>query len=296
MLYLIAVILLNTLLFAIFKLFPRFGIDGLQAIVVNYFVCVITGSVFIGEFSIGQQSISEPWFPWSLGMGALFISLFNLMAWRTREDGMTTTTIANKLSMVIPVLFSIFLYGEQLGVLKIAGILLAFPAVYLTTKEPEGPLNSKNFLFPVLLFMGSGLLDTLVKYVEATFLKDSRAQAVYTIHLFAAAAVLGLMVVIYLRLRGKIKLQRKNMLAGIILGIPNYFSIYLLIRLLNSNFLQSSAAIPVNNIGIVLLSSLTAILFFREPINRQRALGLILSVAAILLIALSDIHGRPVSI
>lgn len=291
MIYLIATILLNTFLFALFKLFPKFKVDGLQAIVVNYFVCVITGSFFLGKFPVSSQSVQQPWFIWSLVMGALFIALFNLIAWRTKEDGMTTTTIANKLSLVIPVLFSVWLYDEHIGPLKWMGVALAFPAVYYSTKEPDGQLKPKSFFYPALLFLGSGLLDTLMKYMEFNFLKQPYMQAAFTIHLFGTAAILGSLVVLMQKIRNKLELHWKNIIAGVLLGIPNYFSIYLLIRLLNSNFLQSSAAIPVNNIGIVLASSLTAIIFFREKTTRQKVIGLILSITAILLIALSDIHG-----
>ncbi|HTM64861.1 MAG TPA: DMT family transporter [Flavipsychrobacter sp.] len=292
MLYLIATVLINTFLFSLFKVFPKYKVDALQAIVVNYFTCVLTGSIFLQEFPISQQSVSQPWFPWAALMGAMFFSLFNLIAWRTREDGLTTTTVANKLSLVIPVLFSLFLYDERFSVMKGVGIAVAFPAVYLTTRVAKEDKTPRGFLFPALLFIGSGLLDTLVKYTEHTFLSSSHDQAAYTIHVFAAASILGIIVVGTLVARKKTELHWRNIIAGVILGVPNYFSIFLLIKLLHSDFLQSSAAIPVNNIGIVLLSSITAILFFKEKLTWQRLLGLILSIAAILLIALSDMNGR----
>lgn len=294
MIYLIATVLLNTILFALFKLFSHMRIDSLQAIVVNYFTCVITGSIFLGEFPIGKSSVHQPWLSWSILMGTMFISLFNLIAWRTKEDGMTTTTIANKLSLVIPVLFSVLLYDERLGTIKLAGIVLAFPAVYFTTSIIHENKKTHHLLFPAILFIGSGLLDTLVKYVQQYYLPDARIQAAYTIHLFATAAVLGTIVILIQKWRKKIDLHWRNIIAGIALGIPNFFSIFFLIQLLQSDFLQSSAAIPVNNIGIVLLSALVAILFFKEKATGQKILGLVLSVVSILLIALSDIYGRSV--
>ena len=84
------------------------------------------------------------------------------------------------------------------------------------------------------------------------------------------------------------QLHWRNIVAGICVGVPNYFSIYFLIRSLNSNVLQSSAAIPVINIGILVSSAITAIVVFREKANSQRIMGLILSVIAILLIAWGD--------
>ncbi|MBS1590258.1 MAG: EamA/RhaT family transporter [Bacteroidetes bacterium] len=288
MIYLFATIALNATLFALFKLFPRFGIDGLQAIVVNYFVCVLTGSIFLGNFPITFESPHQSWFWWAVLMGVMFISIFNLIAWRTKEDGMTTTTIANKLSLVIPALFSVFLYGDQLTVLKVTGIVLAFPAVYLSTRTNTHTNKSKSLFYPALLFVGSGLLDTLVKFTEHHYLSTDAAQASFTVHIFAVAFIIGAAVVTLLVATGKRTLHWKNLLAGIILGVPNYFSIYYLIQFLHEHVLQSSAAIPVNNIGIVLASTLVAIIFFKEKLTLQRGIGLAFSLVAILFLALSD--------
>lgn len=291
MLYLLLTILLNGILFVLFKLFPKYHIDSLQAIVFNYFTCVVTGTLLLGAFPVSASSPSQPWFLWSVVMGVIFISLFNLIGWRTREDGITTTTIANKLSLVIPVVFSIFLYEEEMSIMKITGMLLAFPAVYFTAHIKGEDAKPKSVLWPAVLFIGSGLLDTLVKYVEQLHLSDTGTQTAYTVHVFLSAFLVGIIVLGIMKLLGKLQFSYRNIVAGIILGVPNYFSIYFLIKFLHSEFLHSSAAIPVNNIGIVLLSTLVAILFFREKETPQRIFGLVLSVMAILLIALADIHG-----
>ena len=290
MIFLIATILLNTLLAILFKLFPRFGVNTLQAIVVNYWVCVITGSLFLGDFPVSTASVHQSWFPWALLMGVSFISIFNLIGYCTRVAGITTTTIANKLSLVIPVLLSILLYNESTGIWKIAGIILAIPAVYFTAHEKEKNGKS-NLLWPAILFVGSGLLDALVKYVEQGYLPTPAVQAVYTIHVFAVAAVTGTILVLFQFFKGKMVFEWRNVLAGICLGVPNYFSIYFLIRLFNSHFLQSSAALPVNNICIVITSSIAAILLFREKATPMRILGLVLSVIAIMLIIFADLYA-----
>lgn len=288
MFYLLATILLNVVISAIFKVFPKYNIDTLQAIVVNYCVCVITGSIFIGHIPFSAEAFHATWFPWALLMGTGFICIFNLLAYSTRIDGITTTIIANKLSLVIPALFSVILYHERVGIGKVAGIVLAFPAVYLTTRIKGDDNKPQNLLLPALIFLGGGMLDTLMKYVQTNFLPSNESQALYSIICFSVAAAIGIGVITVLLLLRKTKLQWKNIVAGICVGIPNYFSIYFLIRMLNSNFLQSSAAIPVLNIGILVASTATAILLFREKTNRLRDIGMVLSVIAILLIAFGD--------
>jgi drug/metabolite transporter (DMT)-like permease len=230
-------------------------------------------------------------------MGTAFISIFNLIAYCTVEDGITTTTVANKLSMVIPVAFALWLYGDKMSVPKGIGILLAFPAVYLTSKTKTDEGKRQNFWLAALLFGASGLLDTGVNYIAHQYFTtdnagaDEAGQSVYLIHSFAAAAIIGTCLVTYLLITGKRSFSWKNIVAGIALGVPNFFSIYFLMRLLQTGFLPGSAAIPVNNIGILLVASLTAIFFFKEKAPTSRIIGMLLSVAAILLIMFADLNA-----
>lgn len=288
MFYLVAVILLNVVISVLFKLFPRYGINGLQAIVVNYCVCVATGCLYCGNMPLSSGVSQAGWFGWALLMGLAFISLFNLIAYCTKVDGITTTIIANKLSLVIPVVFAVVLYKEHIGIGKLSGILIAFPAIYLTSRVQGQSDRPQNLFWPFLLFIGSGLLDTSVKYVQCNFLASHELQAVFVTYCFGVAGGIGLFVVSILLLLKKAKFSWKNVVAGICLGVPNYFSIYFLIRMFDSNFLQSSAALPILNIGILLASSITAIILFREKANALRIIGLALSIIAILLIAYGD--------
>ncbi len=298
MLYLLLTVVLNAYIIVVFKIFEHYKVDNLQAIVANYWVCVATGSIFVGHFPIGAGSEGQPWIWWALLMGAAFISIFNLIAFCTKEDGITTTTIANKLSMVIPVAFALWLYGDKMSVSKGFGILIAAPAVYLSSKTTKGNAEKKqNLWLAALLFAASGLLDTLVNYVSHEYFTtnnpkaDEQNQSIYLVHAFASAAAIGTIIVAYLLLAGRKQFAVRNLIAGLALGVPNFFSIYFLVRLLQTGFLPGSAAIPVNNIGIVLLSSLTAIFFFNENAGRLRIFGLILAVVAILLIMISDLHA-----
>ncbi|MCB9046646.1 MAG: EamA/RhaT family transporter [Chitinophagales bacterium] len=289
MFYLLLVILLNTYVFTTFKLFAQYGVNSLQAISVNYWVCVATGLVTHGITCDLATMTSDSWFGHALVAGTYFIFLFNLLSYSTGTLGITATTIPNKLSLVIPVLFSYWLYNDTLDAWKISGIILSIPAVYLATtkKEERQPFQLKHLALPVMIFIFSGLLDTYLKYVQSFHLHIADTQPAFTIISFAVAAILGSAYAIIRIAWGKDKFAVKNILAGILLGIPNYFSIYYLIRLFDSNFMQSSAIIPVNNIGIVISTTLVAILLFREQAGKHRIAGVILSVISIILIALS---------
>lgn len=288
MLYLIIVILLNTYIFTVFKLFAKYEVNALQAITVNYWTCVVVGSITFGYNPITPAVLQESWIGYAVFFGAYLIFLFNVLSYSTAKQGMTVTTIANKLSLVIPVLFSWWLYNDNMNAVKVIGIILAFPAVYMATKLKEKlPINT--FYLPAIIFILSGLLDTYIKYMQHYHLADENHQSAYTTTAFAVAAVLGTILVAGRTIVKKEHILPKNILAGVLLGLPNYFSIYYFIRLFDSGIMDSSSIVPLNNTGIVLATTFVAILLFKEPANRSRVLGVVLTVISILLIALSNI-------
>lgn len=274
-----------------FKAVERFKIPVFQAIVFNYLTCVVTGSVVNGSFPINGASLGEPWFKWALVMGVLFISLFNVIGYTAQKIGVAVASVANKLSLVIPFAFSIYLYNEQTTGLKIAGIVIALAAVVLTCwpKNQQQETERKHMgmlpiLLPAILFVGSGMLDTLVKYVEQTYLNESNNNA-YLISCFGVAGLIGSLLLIVAVVTGRQQFNPRSIIAGIIIGIPNYFSIWCLVNVLKQYQGNSSAIIPINNMGIVLLSSVVAAIIFKERLSVINWLGILLSLGAIALIA-----------
>lgn len=289
MIYFILVIVLNTLLSVLFKIFPKYNIDTFQAIVFNYITCVITGTWYLGAMPFTTTQMHAAWLPYAIIMGIAFISVFNLIGYCTKTIGITATTISNKLSLIIPVIISIIAYNETSTTLRIIGILLAIPAVYFSSKKTEKADKQNSWKLITLLFLLSGLLDSFVKFVETTFLNHTEDQAYYTIYVFSTAAIIGMGILIQNLIRKKTKFEFKNVIAGCILGIPNYFSIYFFIKLLNSHIMNSSAIIPIANIGVVVCAAIAALFLFKERMNKVNTIGLLLGIAAILLIAFEDL-------
>lgn len=289
MIYFILVIVLNTLLSVLFKIFPKYNIDTFQAIVFNYITCVITGTWYLGAMPFTTTQMHAAWLPYAIIMGIAFISVFNLIGYCTKTIGITATTISNKLSLIIPVIISIIAYNETSTTLRIIGILLAIPAVYFSSKKTEKADKQNSWKLIALLFLLSGLLDSFVKFVETTFLNHTEDQAYYTIYVFSTAAIIGMGILIQNLIRKKNKFEFKNVIAGCILGIPNYFSIYFFIKLLNSHIMNSSAIIPIANIGVVVCAAIAALFLFKERMNKVNTIGLLLGIAAILLIAFEDL-------
>lgn len=290
MINLLGSILFTSYLLLSFKVLERYKLNTFHVIVFNYIACVITGSIINGGFPVHGDNVKSAWFPWALLMGVLFILLFNIIGYTAQKVSVAVASVANKLSMVIPFLFSIFLYREAAGVLKIAGVVLALIAVYCTMlpSKAMGANKSKSdkwlIVLPVILFIGSGLLDTLVKYVEQRYLNAGNSDD-YLVSGFFTAAVVGLIILVYQVFIKKTAFSFKSIIAGIAIGIPNYFSIWFLVRVLKDYPADSSTIMPINNMGIVLVCAAGAWLLFKERLSVVNWVGIFLSIAAIALIA-----------
>ncbi len=292
MIYLLGSILLSSYLTLSFKVLQRLNINTLQAIVFNYVACVCTGAVVNGAFPVNKENISSPWFVWALLMGVMFICIFNVIGFTTQKLGVAIASVANKLSMVIPFVFSIYLYNETAAVLKITGIAVALAAVvftcYPSQKKNGEPKKNRQLLLllPVVLFISSGLLDTLIVYVKNNFFNDPAANFNnFLITAFSVAGSIGLIILAIQFVTRKQAFSFKALLAGIIIGVPNYFSIWCLGKVISAYQGNSSAIIPVNNMGIVLFSAVAAWIIFKEKLSLINWVGIILAVAAIALIA-----------
>jgi len=244
-----------------------------------------------GAFPITAGEMADnPWMKWALLMGLMLISLFNIIAYTARNIGVAVASVANKLSMVIPFVFSLLLYNERASALQLAGILVALIAVVFTCYPSGKPGTIKHqnlaliMLVPAILFIGSGLLDTMIKYVEQRYL-DAQNSNQYLVSAFSYAALIGTSVLVLQLFRKKMIMDRRAIVAGVIIGVPNYFSIWCLIKVLKQNQGSSSLIIPLNNMSVVLFSAVAAFLLFGERLSLLNWTGIALAILAISLIA-----------
>lgn len=289
MIFLLLSILSSSVIFVVFKLYNRFGINTLQAIIFNYFFAFSAGFLVNAQPLDLQRIPSEAWFPGTIILGFMFIAVFYLAALTTQRSGLSVVSVATKMSVAIPVLFGIFLYNESTGWLKISGIVLALIAVYLTSiKKKEGiTIRKRNLVFPLLVFFGSGIIDTTIKFLETSYVSETDV-ALFTSTIFGIAGCIGISILIFQGLKRNLKLSWKNVVGGIALGIPNFGSIYFLVLALRTNGMESSTVFPINNVAIVMTSTLLGILLFKERMLPKNWIGIGVAILSIILIASAE--------
>ena len=287
MIYLLLSILSSTAIFIIFRSLKKYKVNTPQTIVCNYVAACITGLwLYSGSLDISIITASN-WFIGAFCLGFLFISIFNVMAWTSQTNGLSVASVASKMSVIIPVIFGVYAYNEGVGAQKVIGILIALLAVYLTSIKPKEDISlSKSLHLPIILFIGSGIIDTSIKYLETTYVALDDIP-IFSATIFACAAVLGFIVLAYTIGIKKQPFEIKAIPFGIALGIVNYCSIFFLLKALQIEGLESSTLFTVNNVAIVALTTLVGLLLFKENISKLNWLGISLAFVAIILVTLA---------
>lgn len=286
---LILCVVLNALIGVIFKLYGRYNIQVFQAIVVNYLTCVATAGVVMGKIPIPSDLFSKIWFPYALGLGIVFILTFNLMALTVRHFGVVVASVFQKMSLIAPALIAILIYSEPSGWLKWTGIALALISVVLLSYQKNVSHKSSSekyiFLLPVMTFLLSCVIDSSL-YLLQYHTIGQEGDPEFVASLFLSAGLTGLLFLLWKISQGKATFTKPNVIAGIALGIPNFFSIYLLILVLEQGW-GASVVFPVNNVGVLLLSGIFGIVLFKERPDIFKWSGYVLAICAILFIVAS---------
>lgn len=288
MMYILWAAICSSSLFIIFKLFERYNIKIFQAIIINYFSCVAMGILVKREVATALFNPQAAWFPYALVLGLLFISGFWLIGYATQKVGVSATSIAGKTSMVLPVLAAFYLYNDSVSFYKIIGLLLALLAIAFASHKKKEHFRVSLFLLiiiPLGVFLNSGSIEIIINYVQKVVINETE-HAVFTTALFAAAGLAGITIFSGMLLLGKQKIDLKSWLAGFILGIPNYFSIYYMLRALEFSGLEPSVVFPLANILIVVITTILAVIIFKEQLSTLNITGVFMAILSIVLIML----------
>lgn len=266
-------ILFTILLFLFFKEFDRRQINTLQAITFNYLSAGLL-SLFLGHNGYNYENvILSDWIIPTFMLGIFFIVMFNVMALTTQRLGVTIGSLASKMSLIIPVMAALLFQGDQWTFLKIMGIATALVSVYLTVKKDKQ--HSGPLYLAIILFVGAGLLDTVLSHIQFLYLDNPQSKDHFTTTVFLVAFATGGLLLLF----KKEVLTLRNVLAGIVLGIPNYFSIFFVLRSLES--MPSSIVFPILNIGVVVISAVVGWAYYKEQLSKLNLLGIILAITSI---------------
>ena len=286
MLFLVLAVLGSGVIPVIFRAFGGWRVNLFWAIPINYLTCVVIGTMLTGN-SLGLVSlITQPWIGLAALQGILLAVNFFLLAHTAQRAGIAIAALASRLAVAIPSLLAFVLYGDSLTWSKLAGLLAALAALYLCTapEKNRGALSSRLFrLMPVLVFATFGCYFTILKYLQTYYLDGSNYHA-YVMSGFIFSLVSSLAIGAAKRVSSARDFRAVEIVAGLGLGVINYVAVYALLRVLALKGWESSQLYPIYSVGVVSVSAILAVLFFKEKLSRQKTFGLAVGLAAVMLL------------
>jgi drug/metabolite transporter (DMT)-like permease len=286
MIYIAISILLFNLLVIFFKLFEKYNVDNLQALIANYFTSGILSLLLLNENDNISSSLNSEWFIHAIVLGVLFISIFNIYALGIQKIGVATTSVINKMSFIIPVIFSIVFYENEVFSINIfLGVLLALIGIYLSsTNNSSFNFDNKYLWIILIIFFGQGVVDIVLNDSKFYIPKDENI--LFFLTLFLSATATGILILFAKKQLSFLKI--KNLLWGAVFGIPNFFSIFYFLKALQSDYFidKSYLIFPLTSVGIVVTTTILGMLLYKEILTKRNLIGIAIAIVSILIISL----------
>lgn len=262
-----------------FKLYERWQVNTLVAVAANYPLCV-TLAWATGDPDFSSWDLSMPWLPAAFVIGFLYVALFVVIGYSAQKLGVNITAVASKMSFVIPMAAVHFYTDEAFTATQGLALVLALLAIYWQSAvKPTQMSKATAWLLPVIIFAGGGLADSLLQFTENKQLPEHQ-QSIFIMTLFGTSALFGWSGVGVQLLQKQISLRKKDLLAGLLLGLTNFTTLFSLLKAFGSG-LPAAHIFPLLNVGIIVLTAVAAAFVFGEKPKGKQWWGLAAALLAI---------------
>lgn len=264
------------------KVSEKRELNTVHVLTVNYVVATViafSSGFFRGDVPV-QFGESSTVITLAAVVGIIFIANFFIYSKSVHYNGVGVSVAAMRISLLIPVLISIFWYFDDVRFKQWIGIFSAVLALFLLLpnkrKMLREPLSVAWLL--VLLFLGTGMGDASLMIYEEDF-SNLLSKEQFMGFVFLSAFLVGLAVMVY---RKNLKVSRSEILLGIAIGVPNLYSAIFLIEALPH--LSGAVVYSSVNILTVLGATLLGILFWGDKLTRVQWVGILFTLVVIILL------------
>ena len=246
---------------------------------INYVTCALLAFLTMEPMSLYNGDPTPLW----LGAIAGIFYLASLAAngYSIHKNGAILSSVFTRLGVLVPIFLSVALFHERPTLVQGLGVALAVAAAVvmngLPQKHQRGPSAKGIYLIPlVLTLLLNGSSDSMSKIFTQLGRRQDDGLFVFYIFLFA-----GLLTLILL-IRERRPISRRDLLFGVLVGVPNFLSSRLLLAALTE--LPAFLVYPSYSVGVILVISVASFLLFRERLNRRQlgAVGMILGALVLL--------------
>jgi drug/metabolite transporter (DMT)-like permease len=243
---------------------------------INYALCILLSFVYMD----GGLVFPAEKLPVTIGMGVingtLFLTAFLFLKLNMKYNGIVMASTFMKLGVLIPTIMAIVVFGESPRFTQIMGILIAIAAIVLNHFEKDALQESNKKIWLLVLMCISGVTDSMANVFDKVGNAD--AQDAYLFITFLVAFLLALIAA----LRGKSKITVKDVLFGIVIGVPNYYSARFLLLALSK--VDAVLAYPTYSVATIVIITVAGIAAFHEKVSKKKMLALGMIAAALVLL------------
>lgn len=244
-------------------------------LLINYAVCVIAGLSLTGK-NLGSIGESGTGITIGFGIitGLLYFGSFVLLQWNVRNNGVILSSTMMKLGVIVPSVLAVVWFGEQPGWMQIAGFVLAIAAILLINLDKGTVKGTQTYMAAlVLLLLGGGLGDSMAKFYDTYGKAEFGSFFLMLSFLVSALFSAGLVI------RNKEHITKEEILFGILIGIPNYFSARFLLWALSD--IPAVIAYPTYSIAAMALIGAAGVVIFRENLTKKQWMAYLMVIIAV---------------
>ena len=276
MIWLILAVASSALISVIMRLSAAKVRDSIAMLVMNYVTCLLVAGAYAG---FGNLLPAGAALPRTVFMGtvngALYLFSFVLLQYNIRKNGVVLSSLFQRLGLLVALAAAMLLFGEMPTGLQTAGFVIALAAIILINTEKGVSFRGAGAGLVALLALG-GLGDTMSKAFETW--GDPALAPQFLFFTFGTALVLCLLLMLY-------KKQRPGgweLLFGVLIGVPNFFSARFLLRALEA--LPAVVVYPTFSVATILAVTLAGVVCFKERMSPRRWVALVIILAALVLL------------
>ncbi len=219
----------------------------------------------------------------------VFLILAVLFYMKSMETGpLSYSALFFSSGLVLPIVFGLIFWDEKINFLQFVGVLLLIATFYLASQpssEESTKVNSKWLLFCILAFICNGTLMILLKAHQ--IIMPGKETKEFLIIAFVTAALIALILFLINKSRNRESISHMKSMpfvwlvicTGSCISLGNGLSSYLASRI------PSIVHFPVINGGVVILSSILSSIIFKEKIDKNGQIGLILGILSLVFLS-----------
>ena len=281
MIYLIISILCSVSVGVLFKFIKAKTTVNIFLITINYLCAIVaTYACFHTEIDLSHFAYHN----YTLSLSVLLPAVFILLTLSIRHSGIIKTDIAQRISLVIPIACSYWIFNEVIPTFRWIGIITGFVALFFILNK-EQHTNGTNPIYLLLVFLGYGIIDVLFKQIA---LQESIPFTVALFYIFFGSFIFSSLITVVSLIKTKIVIQRSAVFYGVLLGLFNFLNIFFYLKAHQSFAKNPTTVFATMNFGVILLGTLIGAIYFKEKLSKKNILGLVLAVVAIVFVVLSQ--------